>query len=107
MYTNKSTCFCVFYQFTKYIKSCTINSTSQTKQQTQQMKGQVNDMKDITITFTREELQLLYAACMNYGDKLADLAKGIPNEEEIGDSLIVKAKQTWELAGKIISMEEK
>lgn len=68
---------------------------------------QVNDMKDITITFTREELQLLYAACMNYGDKLADLAKGIPNEEEIGDSLIVKAKQTWELAGKIISMEEK
>lgn len=71
------------------------------------MKGQVNDMKDITITFTREELQLLYAACMNYGDKLADLAKGIPNEEEIGDSLIFKAKQTWELAGKIISMEEK
>ncbi len=59
-------------------------------------------MKDITITFTREELQLLYAACMGCGDKFAELAKSIPNEEEIGDYLIVKAKQTWKLAGKVI-----
>lgn len=44
MYINKSTCFCVFYQFTKYIKSCTMNSTNKTKQQSQQNERQVNDM---------------------------------------------------------------
>lgn len=63
-------------------------------------------MTDITITFTQEELQLLYAACMSYGDKLAELAKNIPNEREIGNSLIVKAKRTWELAVKVIKSEE-
>lgn len=63
-------------------------------------------MTDITITFTQEELQLLYAACMSYGDKLAELAKNIPNEGEIGNSLIVKAKRTWELAVKVIKSEE-
>ena len=67
---------------------------------------QVINMTDITITFTQKELQLIYAVCINYGDKLAELAKSIPNEEEIGNSLIVKAKQTWELAGKVINKLE-
>lgn len=67
---------------------------------------QVINMTDITITFTQEELQLLYTACMSYGDKLAELAKNIPNEGEIGNSLIVKAKRTWELAVKVIKSEE-
>ena len=35
---------------------------------------------DNRIDFTQEELQLLYAACMSYGDKLSEIVKSIPNE---------------------------
>lgn len=34
---------------------------------------------DNKINFTQEELELLYAACMSYGDKLLDILKSIPN----------------------------
>lgn len=36
-------------------------------------------MNDKQIIFTQEELQLIYAACMSYGDKLAEIKKSIPH----------------------------
>lgn len=58
--------------------------------------------------FTQEELQLLYAACMSYGDKLSQILKSIPNEGEIVlDKLSDRAKDSWNLAIKITGyMEE-
>lgn len=54
------------------------------------------------IVFTQEELQLLYAACMSYGDKLSEIVKSIPNEGEIVlDKLSDRAKDSWKLARKI------
>lgn len=51
--------------------------------------------------FTDYELQLIHAALMNYGDKLAEMKKSIPNEPSIGDMLADKAKDSWTLARKI------
>lgn len=64
---------------------------------------------DSRIRFTQEELQLLYAACMSYGDKLSQIIKSIPNEGEIVlDRLSDKAKDSWNLARKITEyMEDK
>ena len=45
------------------------------------MKGEEIDM-DSRIRFTQEELQLIYAACTSYGDKLAEIKNNIPNEEK-------------------------
>ena len=60
---------------------------------------------DSRIRFTQEELQLLYAACMSYGDKLSEIIKSIPNEET--DKLSERAKDSWNLARKITGyMEE-
>lgn len=54
-----------------------------------------------TINFTQKELQLIYAACMSYGDKLAEIKKTIPNEDEIIlDRLADHAKDIWNLAKK-------
>lgn len=52
-------------------------------------------------SFTQEELQLLYTACMSYGDKLAEIIKSIPNEDT--DKLSDRAKESWSLARKITS----
>ncbi len=58
------------------------------------------------IAFTQEELQLLYAACMSYGDKLSEIIKSIPNERS-ADGLADRAESSWNLARKITeSMEE-
>ncbi len=60
------------------------------------------------IGFTQEELQLIYAACMSYGDKLAEIKKSIPNEKEIIlDELTDRAKESWNLAKKIAEYMEK
>lgn len=56
-------------------------------------------MKHIEIDFTQEELKLIYAACMNYGDKLSEIIKSIPNEET--DKLSDRTKSNWNLARKI------
>lgn len=58
--------------------------------------------------FSQKELQLLYAACISYGNKLSQILKSIPNEEEIVlDKLSDKAKDSWNLAKKITEyMEE-
>ncbi len=57
---------------------------------------------DYAINFTKEELQLIYAACMSYGDKLAEIKKTIPYEDEmITDRLANRAKAGWSLAKKV------
>lgn len=57
--------------------------------------------------FIQEELQLLYAACMSYGDKLSQVLKSIPNEGEIVlDRLSDRAKESWNLARKITEYME-
>ena len=57
---------------------------------------------DNKIELTQEELQLLYTACMSYGDRLSGIVKSIPNEEKmIVDSLSNRAKESWNLAQKI------
>lgn len=58
----------------------------------------------VKIEFTQEELQLLYAACMSYGDKLSEIIKSIPNEET--DRLSDRAKDSWNLARKITEYME-
>lgn len=65
------------------------------------------------IVFTQEELQLLYASCMSYGDKLSEIVKSIPNEQfainGLGNmhGLSDRAKDSWNLARKITGyMEE-
>ena len=67
---------------------------------------------DNRINFTQEELQLLYAACMSYGDKLLEIVKSIPNElvaiNGIGQihGLSDRAKDSWNLAVKIMEYME-
>ena len=62
---------------------------------------------DKTLDFTQDELQLLYAACMSYGDKFAEMKKSIPNEgKHILDILADRAKDSWNLAKKITYMME-
>ena len=51
--------------------------------------------------FTQHELRLLYAACMNYGSKLSDMARNIPNEAEFANAMFNKAEESWKLAAKI------
>lgn len=67
------------------------------------MRGEEIDM-DSKINFTQEELQLLYAACMSYGDKLFEIIRAIPNEET--DKLLDRAKDSWNLARKITEIME-
>lgn len=59
---------------------------------------------DNRIRFTQEELQLLYTACMSYGDKLSEIIKSIPNEDT--DKLSDRAKESWSLARKITEYME-
>lgn len=70
------------------------------------MEGELIVM-DNKMEFTQEELQLLYAACMSYGDKLSQILKSIPNEEEIVlDRLSDRTKDSWNLARKITEYME-
>lgn len=62
---------------------------------------------DKQLQFTSDELQLLYAACMSYGDKLSQILKSIPNEGEVVlDRLSDRAKDSWDLARKITGFME-
>jgi len=70
------------------------------------MEGELIVM-DNKMEFTQEELQLLYAACMSYGDKLSQILKSIPNEGEIVlDNLSDRAKESWNLTRKITEYME-
>ena len=52
--------------------------------------------------FTQEELQLIYTACMGYGDKLSEIVKGFPHgEEPIRDEISKKADKYWSVARKV------
>ena len=58
--------------------------------------------------FTQEELQLIYTACMGYGDKLPEKkqvvhpVKGFPHgEEPIRDEISKKADKYWRVARKV------
>lgn len=57
------------------------------------------------INLTEDELQLIYAACMSYGDKLSNIVKEIPNESFLVDGLADKAKKAWNLARKICEID--
>lgn len=60
---------------------------------------------DKKVSFTKQELQLLYAACMSYGNKLSEIVKSIPNEKT--GKLSDRANDSWNLARKITGyMEE-
>ncbi len=61
------------------------------------------------VCLTKGELQLIYAACMSYGDKLSEITKSISDEEEnIVNNLSDRAKDSWGLARKIKEyMEDK
>lgn len=68
--------------------------------ETEELKNE----KDVRFTpFSRNELDLMYAACMAYGNKLFEIAKEIPNEPKIADLLSKKAKESWDMAIKIIN----
>ena len=69
----------------------------------------LDNIMNKTLEFTQEELQLLYAACMSYGDKLSEIVKSIPDEGKILlDNLADSAKDSWNLARKITEyMEDK
>jgi hypothetical protein len=51
--------------------------------------------------FTEKELQLIYNACMSYGNHLTDIIKDIPNENEITNMMQEKARESWNLARKV------
>lgn len=55
----------------------------------------------MNINYTEQELQIIFAALMSYGDKLSTIAKEIPNEQDISDKLANKANEAWELAVEI------
>ena len=52
--------------------------------------------------FTEEDIQLIYAALMEYGNKLYNMSKEVPNESEITNKLTDRAKQSWNLARKVL-----
>lgn len=58
--------------------------------------------------FTQTEMQMLYAACMSYGDKLSHIiVKHIPHEDAgIVKSLSERATEFWNLAAKITGYME-
>ena len=66
--------------------------------ETEELKNE----KDVRFTpFSRNELDLMYAACMAYGNKLFEMASEIPNEQQIVDLLSKRAKESWNMAIKI------
>lgn len=66
--------------------------------ETEELKNE----KDVRFTpFSRNELDLMYASCMAYGNKLSVMAKELPNEPKIADLLSKKAKESWNMAEKI------
>lgn len=58
------------------------------------------------VELSENEIQLIYAACMSYGNKLAEMLNNIPNEPEIFDKLGDRAKESWNLARKIVSIDD-
>lgn len=59
---------------------------------------------DKQINLTQNELHLIYAATMSYGNKLSEIIKSLPNENT--DSLSKKMTQSYDLAVKITAYME-
>ena len=71
--------------------------------ETEEIIADSNNEKDVRFTpFSRNELDLMYAACMAYGNKLSMMAKELPNEQKIMKLLANRAKESWNMAMKII-----
>lgn len=56
---------------------------------------------DKKVEFNQKELQVLYSACMSYGNTLFDIMKKIVGCSETVDMLGDRAKESWNLARKI------
>lgn len=70
--------------------------------ETEEINNDSNNEKDVRFTsFSRNELDLMYAAFMAYGRKLSMMAKELPNEPKIADLLSKKAKESWNMAIRI------
>lgn len=61
-------------------------------------EGQIMDKK---INLTQEELQLIYAACMMYGNELAYISKTSSPTGSMSKSLKARAEEFWNLGKKI------
>ena len=53
------------------------------------------------IELAEEELQMIYAGLMMYGNNLMDKCKDISSEDNIIDMLSIRSKQYYRLARKI------
>lgn len=70
--------------------------------ETEEINNDSNNEKDVRFTsFSRNELDLMYAAFMAYGRKLSMMAKELPNEPKIADLLSKKSKESWNMAIRI------
>lgn len=62
---------------------------------------------DKKVEFNQMELQVLYSACMSYGNTLSDVMKKIVGCDEAVDILGDIEKESWNIARKIAEyMEE-
>ena len=59
---------------------------------------------DKQILLTQAEIHLIHAAAMNYGNKLSEIIKSLPNENT--NSLSEKMTQSYDLAVKITAYME-
>ena len=59
---------------------------------------------DKQINLSQKEIQLIYTACMSYGNKLSEITRSIPNEET--GNLTKKANESYDLASKITAYME-
>lgn len=61
---------------------------------------------DKKVEFNQRELQVLYSACMSYGNTLSDIMKKVVGCDEAVDMLGDIAKESWNLARKITGYME-
>jgi hypothetical protein len=51
--------------------------------------------------FCEEDLEMIYAACIAYGNKLSDMAKNVPDEKELSEKLGARASDYYALATRV------
>ena len=61
---------------------------------------------DKKVEFNQRELQVLHSACMSYGNTLSDIMKKVVGCDEAVDMLGDIAKESWNLARKIVEYME-
>jgi hypothetical protein len=61
-----------------------------------------DEEEQIMENLNKRELELLYAACMKYGNDIVKVVRDFPNaDKEIYNALAEKASESYKLAGKI------